>query len=98
MHLYDFAHHLGVKLWFFDVCCGGKRFTYLITSLANSFVYILLKQTYLEKKGLHHFPAVGSKKQVHCVVCQLAFVLQVGADQLPNCSGPVCPKELERPL
>lgn len=77
---------------------GENRFTHPINSLADSLVSFLWKQTYLEKEGLHHFPAVGSEKQVHCLVCQLAFVLQVGADQLPNGSGPVCPKELANPL
>ena len=39
---------------------------------------------------LHQLPAVSREQQVHRVVLQVAFVLQVGADQLSDSRCPVC--------
>lgn len=39
---------------------------------------------------LHQLPAVSREQQVHCVVLQVTFVLQVRADQLSDCCWPVC--------
>lgn len=47
---------------------------------------------------LHQFPAVCGEQQVHRVVLQLVFVLQVGTYQLSDGRAPVCPKKPNRGL